>query len=457
MIILLIAVILAAVVFDLAVRVGSFIAWRYYLDSSTVQERIDNYSERLQKYVTDKKISVSDTDKVLRWSEQGSFGVVIYQDSDLIYSPEWFEAFDSSSFSDSFKESDFYESWFSGDRGFEQYLTEEARKKYSAKLDSILQGNEELYPLYCVDGTLLVAFVDYSEEIARNTVTAVAFISAIAVIAIVMLVHFSHIANRVNKLAQNVKTIERGDLNAPIVIWGNDDITSLAGNVDSMRHALIENMTKERRAWESNSALITAMSHDIRTPLTVLMGYLDLIEMSDIDGASAEYLAICRENAQRLKQLSDDLFSYFLVFGKQDMGLKKTRICVSGEIEGMIDEHVFLLREKGYNIICPEQFPAAYSDLDAAYFARVIDNVFSNIEKYANKEKDITLSIDRADGCIRLRFENYTRQDKNLPESNRIGLKTCSKIMEQMGGSIEIDECLDRFAVTVTLVETTAD
>lgn len=451
MIILLIAVVLAAIVFDLSVRLGNFIAWRYYLESSTVQERIVQHSEKLQKYVTDKKISVADTDKVLAWSDGRAFGVVIYQDSDLIYSPDWFEAFDSSSFSDSFKESEFYENWFSGDRGFEQYLTEDARGKYSETLDAILQGNRELYPLYCVDGTLLVAFVDYSEELARNFVLGISFACGIAVIAVVMLVHFGHIAKRVNKLAQNVKTIEGGKLDAPIVVQGNDDITSLAQNVDSMRNSLIEKMTNERSAWESNAALITAMSHDIRTPLTVLMGYLDLIELSDPDDANAEYVAVCRENAQRLKKLSDDLFSYFLVFGNRDMGLEQTRVRVDGEISDMIGEHVFLLRERGYRVICPDKYPDACVSVDATYFSRVIDNIFSNVGKYADVNRDITVSAVDHNGIIALTVENSVRTDKNIPESNRIGLKTCSKIMEEMGGSIRTEECLDRFAVTVTM------
>ena len=452
---LLISFLLAAITFDVSMRVGNFLAWRNYLDSSTTQERIVDYSEKLQKYVTDKKISIDDTDKVIKWSDGRSFGVVIYQDSDLIYSPEWFEAFDSSSFSESFRESDFYENWFSGDRGFEQYLTEEARDRYSEKLDSILQGNSELYPRYCVDGTLLVAFVDYSEEIARNYVLGISFVLAIAVIAIVMIAYFSYVVRRVNKLAQNVKVIGGGDLDAPISVKGNDDIASLARNVDSMRYALIDNMTKERRAWESNSALITAMSHDIRTPLTVLMGYLDLIEFSDPDDneANAEYVAICRENAHRLKKLSDDLFSYFLVFGKHDMGLEKTRVCISGEISAMMAEHIFLLEEQGYSIATPEQYPESQVDVDMAYFSRVIDNIFSNIGKYADKSRDITVSAQSEGGIVSLRFENYIRTDKNLPESNRIGLKTCSKIMEQMDGKIEIDEHLDRFTVTVTMTE----
>jgi signal transduction histidine kinase len=143
--------------------------------------------------------------------------------------------------------------------------------------------------------------------------------------------------------------------------------------------------------------------------------------------------------------------SYFLVFGKREMGLQRSRACIAGEVSAMIEEHTFLLREAGYNMICPEQYPAACIDVDLAYFGRVIDNIFSNIGKYADKGRQVTIRAEERCGKVILCFENYIRTDKSLPESNRIGLKTCSKIMEQMGGEIEIDECLDRFSVKITL------
>ena len=57
-----------------------------------------------------------------------------------------------------------------------------------------------------------------------------------------------------------------------------DEIGTLAASVDSMRNSIVETMRSEKAAWNSNTALITAMSHDIRTPLTSLVGYLDIIE-----------------------------------------------------------------------------------------------------------------------------------------------------------------------------------
>ena len=445
-----IAIAVAAGTFMAAREFGNFLVWRHYVENPT-EEREARYVEQLQDYVTDRKITASETDKVLKWSNGKFVYAVIYQNSDLLYSPDWFEGFDEDNFSDSFRESEFYESWFSGDRGFEQYLTEEARQKYSETLDSILEGSKGLYPLYCVDGTLLVAFIDNSREAAQNLVLAAAFVLAIAVIAIIMIVSFSSTISRVNRLAQDVKSVRDGALEAPIMTKGNDDIAALAHDVDSMRNALIENMAEERRAWESNSALITAMSHDVRTPLTVLMGYLDLIEITDVDGASAEYLSVCRENAQRLKKLSDDLFSYFLVFGKKEMDIQLMSVSLSGEIFAMMEEHVFLLREMGYDISMPSEAPDVRVLCDMAYFGRIIDNIFSNISKYADASAPVTVSVTTNEKFVKLCFKNKTRTDKSLPESNRIGLKTCTKIIEQMGGELIINEIGDSFEITVKL------
>ncbi len=450
-VILLIAVVIAGGTFELVRSVGGFMVWRYYLAENAVQEREQKNVEKLQKYVTDKKLTTGDTDKVLSWSRDRFVDVMIYRNSDLEYSPDWFSSFDPSDYPESFKESEFYETWFSGDRGFEQYLTEEARNKYNQTLDGILQGNQELHPIYCVDGTLVVTFIDNSEDVAQNVVLAIAFMSAIAVVAIAAIISSGRMATRVNKLASDVRRTSN-KLDAPIIVAGNDDITSLAHDIDSMRNSLIDNMEKERHAWEANSALITAMSHDIRTPLTVLMGYLDLIELSDDDGANSEYVAVCRENAERLKKLSDDMFSYFLVFGKKDMGLESQRLSLSGEVSAMISEHTFLLGENGYTIRISEDIPSVCVNADPVYFSRVIDNIFSNISKYADPSSDIIIDIRCDKGMAEISFDNKIRTDKNIPESNRIGLKTCSKIMEQMGGELAVGESDGRFAVTVRLV-----
>ncbi len=345
----------------------------------------------------------------------------------------------------------FYEGWFSGDRSFEQYLTEEARRKYSAALTEALSGNQKLHPIYFVDGTLLITIVDFTEEAMGNVVFAVSIIAALAVIALIAIVYFSTVARRIKMLAANVRRIEEGDMEHRITEAGNDEISDLASDVNSMRDAIVDNMTKEKRAWEANVGLITAMSHDIRTPLTVMLGYLDLIGMQNEDATTGEYIESCRDNALRLKKLSDDMFSYFLVFGKGENAMKIESINASEWLGHVLGEQEVLLAERGYIIECETEIPDAHILIDDVYFRRVTDNLFSNITKYADVERPIRLSVTLCQDIFSVTCSNIVNKNTNKPESNGIGLKTCVKIMEEMGGGLTYYEENDAFTVKIDI------
>lgn len=493
-VVLLISLALAALVFYAVYEVGNFLVWRYYLGENDKQERAENYIEDFQEYVAENKLSISDTDAISKWSAGWYADIIMYKDQSLIYAPEWFENFKdedinvkddesasengdgdvenpteddtqletqqdtetadgSESDTETATESDlsFYESWFSGDRGFEQYLTEEARREYRAALEEALSGNNKLHPVYFLDGTLLVTIVDFTEEAMGNVVLAISTISALSIVAIVMILYFYSVTRRIKLLAANVRQIERGDLGHRIKDKGNDDISRLAGDVNSMRDAIVENMTKEKKAWEANAGLITAMSHDIRTPLTVLLGYLDLIEMQNTDSTNGEYIAACRDNAMRLKNLSDDMFSYFLVFGKGENELHPLDVNALEWIGHVLAEQEILLVEKGFMVQRDGNIPSVTISIDEMYFRRVLDNLFSNIIKYADSQYPVKIrSAFKKDG-LSLAFENRVLTDESKPESNGIGLKTCIKIMEEMGGELVYGEEDGCFTIEITL------
>lgn len=327
--------------------------------------------------------------------------------------------------------------WFSGDRSFLQYLTEEDKKEYQAVLDNILAGNAELQAIECIDGTLLVTLVDYSEKFIYNLVLFISIACAVLAVAIIMTISLTRLVSRVTKLASSVKSVGEGDLTKPIAVDGNDEIASLAFDVNTMRDSIIENITKEQRAWEANTSLITAMSHDIRTPLTVLLGYLDLMEIQNADPSSSEYITICKENALRLKRLSDDMFSYFLVFGKNEATFENVSEYSTDSITHMIMEHEILLEETGYVFKHKSDIPDLKVVIDAMFFGRVIDNIFSNIIKYADTSSAIIIDSDFDGEMLVISFENKIKKDDMHAESNHIGIKTCVQIMEKLNGSFE--------------------
>ena len=419
--VMLIGLVVAGAIFTVAWKVGGFIVWRYYLDEDKVEQRNRQNIEDFQQYVLDEKLSINDTELIKEWSDGKYIELVVYKNGSLVFTPDWFETG-----TDGSENSDIYNDIISGERGFEQYLTEEARTRYERILNDILDENQNLSPIVFRDGTLLAAVIDYSEDFVYNIVFIISLGLAFVVFAVIMAFCFTNITARITKLAHNVKKVEQGQINMPVSIEGNDEISTLASDVNSMRNTVVENMSKEREAWEANAGLITAMSHDIRTPLTVLLGYLDLMQIQNHDPVMREYLEACRENALRLKKLSDDLFSYFLVFGKRNFDISLNKCNSDGVLMHMIEEHTILLAEKGYVFDKVWDAENREINVDTVYLGRVIDNVFSNIGKYADVNSPVRISVYVKNGYITLKFENAVCDGKGA-ESNGIGIKTCSK------------------------------
>ncbi len=508
---LLISLALAALVFYLVHEFGGFLVWRYYLGEADKHDRAEKYISEFQDYVTKNRLSIDDKGKISPWNGGHNIELIFYKDSNLVYAPDWFEDFsekdttadtaeaetgssnvgntsdegvvssepadteedteaDNGSLENNGGESSdpgtddgagsgtelatdeyVYENWFSGDRGFEQYLTEAALKNYRAALEEAIGENAALHPVYFVDGTLIVAVVDYTENVMERFVFITALTCALLVVSVIMIVFFGRITKRIHKLQKNVRLIEEGDLEHKIEEKSNDEIALLARDVGSMRDSIVDNMTRERRAWEANAGLITAMSHDIRTPLTVLLGYLDLIEMQNEGEINGEYIAACRENALRLKNLSDDMFSYFLVFGRSESKLNLVDVPIRDLVDHVISEYTILLSENGYKLRVSGNISGGNVRIDEGYFRRVLDNIFSNVLKYASQDDYVMTEAVSQSGKIILSCKNKIRTDKNIPESNGIGLKTCAKMMEEMGGGLMYEEAYGYFTVKIIL------
>ena len=470
MIVTFISILLAAGIFAGSYTLGNFLVWKYYLDDKMVEDRGNQYIKDFQAYVTDNKLYTTDMDKITDWSDSRYMELVIYKDSELIYSPEWFEQalkpeteeteVPTESVSESVTDTEtevateniteLPDYSYGEGRDFRDYLNEDTRHEYEQTLADILEGNRELSPIVFKDGTLLVTVIDYSENLMRSAVVIFSFLIAFLVMAVIMMTAFSRLTVRITRLASNVKRVEHGTVDIPVYSKGNDEIATLAHDINSMRISIVSNLSKEREAWEANAGLITAMSHDIRTPLTVMMGYLDILELQTDDETSKEYLSACRENAVRLKELSDDMFRYFLVFGKREIELDFGNYPASDILNHMIDEHTVLLTERGCEVIKHAEDIRGDIRVDLLYFGRVIDNVFSNINKYADMSRSVNFKIIERDGYAVVETNNAVNNTGEA-ESNEIGLKTCQKIMEQMGGEFAYNKEGNSFVTTIKL------
>ena len=208
-----------------------------------------------------------------------------------------------------------------------------------------------------------------------------------------------------------------------------------------MRASIVLTLEKEREAINANTDLITSMSHDIRTPLTVLLGYLDVMKMQTTDETTRQYIRASELTALRLKKLSDDMFQYFLVFSGEENDLTMQDYDGRTLLEQMLSEHVILLRENGFTVETEHAEnilqDVPYIRTDAPHCMRIVDNVFSNIMKYTAKEEPILIRFEEDEAWVSVEFRNAIRADADLAESTGIGLKTCKKLASLVAESFE--------------------
>lgn len=118
-----------------------------------------------------------------------------------------------------------------------------------------------------------------------------------------------------------------------------------------MRKSFIDRLQSENEARSANSELITAISHDLRTPLTALVGYLDIIEYKKYKTTEnlMQYIHNSREKAYQIKSLSYKLFEYFLVFDRKNY-LDLETFNLTEILSQLFEEQIFMLNNKGFII-----------------------------------------------------------------------------------------------------------
>jgi len=308
-------------------------------------------------------------------------------------------------------------------------------------------------PVAFSDGICLVTIYDWSDTPLYEAVTATSLVVMLVTLFGIMVLYHNSVIRRIIGLSGEVERIAEGGLNETITVRKGDEIGQLAEHVDQMRFSIIKEMRAEQEAWNANRDLITRMSHDIRTPLTVLLGFLELLEEGDFsqDEAYRDYMGICKKNAFQMKALADKLFQYFLVFANDGSVLNLELANVTVLLRQLAGEHILLLQEKGWNFQYDLPEDCGYMMADTVHMKRLFDNLLSNVEKYADKDHPVVIQIQKQDRTLRMEVSNVIRRNEQQVESTNMGVKTCQRIVELMNGSYDWRVENGRYIVQIAL------
>lgn len=254
----------------------------------------------------------------------------------------------------------------------------------------------------------------------------------------------------INILKQEVLNMSQGDLSHAMTIMSHDELAILAQEMDTLRITLASNYQNEARIKESHQEMITCLSHDLRTPLTALRGYLDILCLHCYKDEKQmdHYLNSCIEKSEQIKDLSNKTFEYSLVYN--DDLIPSLETISSESFIQYIEEHLEYLELEGFKIEKEITISSVQLQLDLSMMKRMMDNICSNIQKYARKEQPIYLQISIEKGNLKIVFENEKKEINHEVESNKIGLKSVNKIIEIYQGQCFIQDLMDSFILIIT-------
>lgn len=270
---------------------------------------------------------------------------------------------------------------------------------------------------------------------------------------VVFLLFINRKIQYIKQLAGELKILEGGDLEYAITVKGRDEISELARGLNSMRQAVLFRENEERKNVRLNRDLVTALSHDIRTPMTSLIGYLEILKMHRFQTKEQEqkYLESAHQKAFQLKEMTDTLFEYSLVSGKTQENYDIELVSVADVLASIEDTQMADLLSDGWKIRneFSEENRDVYLDMDMDFYRRVLDNLVSNIRKYADKSAELVFASRVRDNCFCLSVKNRVLLGETLEGSTGVGLKTCEKIMRDMNGAMKVEREKDTFCVTL--------
>lgn len=421
-------------IFALSISVGIFFLLDYVgeglLDShfnNTSFAKSQKYRiiDDFKNYVKKNKVSIKDNAKITNWMEKEKYiTVYIYKDNKVVYS------YDKNSLEET---PEYLKDLSLGDRPLYDITFKDAKAKLY--LNSFFE-----YKYYYTMSFLCIVF---------------SFFCFIGIILYFIKMKTSYI----RKLENEIKILEGGDLNYPISIEGNDELTSLALSINEMRQSFTERLEVEEKATFANKELITSLSHDLRTPLTALLGYFDIIELKKYNNEDTlmRYIHNSREKAYQIKHLSDKLFEYFTVFSTNEDNLDFEVFDGIQLIDQLIDEQLFVLENNGFSYeLTPCNMPFNIK-ADLFSMRRVFDNVFSNITKYADKSMPIIIKYYVKSKFVFICIENHIDKYKPAVNSTGIGMKTCEKIIEQHNGYVTVNKTEDTFSCHICIEITNSD
>ena len=268
-------------------------------------------------------------------------------------------------------------------------------------------------------------------------------------------------------IMDGTQRIKNGDIHHKLQLIGEDNFTTLADNINNIRDGLDKAIDSQLRSERMKSELITNVSHDLKTPLTSIINYVELIKKEENISPEylKEYVNVLDSKSKRLKVLIEDLFEASKA-SSGNIELNMEKIDITQLLRQAIGELEERLSEANLNLKINVPKEKIYIRADGRRMYRVLENLLSNISKYSMPHTRVYIDITQVDNKVRLTMKNISSYELNFDpdeimerfkradesrntEGSGLGLAIARDLVKLQGGSFNIDIDGDLFKSTV--------
>lgn len=284
-------------------------------------------------------------------------------------------------------------------------------------------------------------------------------IVVLSVIVVALLFYTIALRRRIGEILEAIKKLNNKNYHK-LFVKGNSALSKIALEINEIEQRHQEELRRINKIEQANKELLTSLSHDVRTPLTSLMGYLEALE----EGVYSEeeerkYINIARRKSYDLKRLVDTLFDWFKI-NSNEMQLKCETLDVCEQMRQIIIAWlpIFDKNEIQCNVSVPEE--ELFSMIDQGAFCRVINNVLQNCVDHS-KAKQVGIKVEFINNNIRIVikddgigiakeqmehvFERLFKGDYARSKSNSgLGLCIAKQLTTMMNGNIKVEGGLEK-------------
>ncbi|MFD2445313.1 histidine kinase dimerization/phospho-acceptor domain-containing protein [Bacillus sp. CGMCC 1.16607] len=271
-----------------------------------------------------------------------------------------------------------------------------------------------------------------------------------------------------NRIVQKTNELVVGNLGEDLQVSGDSVLATLASNINLLKQGVKTSQNEQAKSERLKTELITNVSHDLRTPLTSIITYTELLKSEDLSREDrSAYLEIIDRKSQRLKVLIEDLFEVSKM-ASGNMELTKEKVDLVQLLQQALAEHDNTITSSTLQFRVTTDEKPIYVMVDGQKLWRVFDNLIGNILNYSLENSRVYISVSVSNDKALIYFKNVSKYELNdqseelferfkrgdtsrHTEGSGLGLAIAKSIVDLHEGSLDIETDGDLFKVCISL------